>query len=185
MAKKNYDELAKLIIENVGGKDNITQVQHCITRLRFQLKDMDKPNTEVLSKTPGVIKVMIASGQYQVVIGNAVSDVYEAVCRLAGVSQSPAVDAKEDDAKEEAKEKKGIGALILEYMSAIIYPVLSLLTAAGILKGLLTIATMVGVSSETGMYILFNAVADALFYFLPVFLGYNTAKKSGMTPIWA
>ena len=141
MAKKNYDELAKLIIENVGGKDNITQVQHCITRLRFQLKDMDKSNTEVLSKTPGVIKVMIASGQYQVVIGNAVSDVYEAVCRLAGVSQSPAVDAKEDDAKEEAKEKKGIGALILEYMSAIIYPVLSLLTAAGILKGLLTIAT--------------------------------------------
>ena len=173
MAKKNYDELAKLIIEHVGGKENITQVQHCITRLRFQLKDMDKPNTEALSKTPGVIKVMIASGQYQVVIGNTVSDVYEAVCRLAGVSQKPAVDAKEDE---------GEGALILEYMSAIIYPVLSLLTAAGILKGLLTIATMVGVSSETGMYILFNAVADALFYFLPVFLGYNTAKKSGMTP---
>ena len=82
MAKKNYDELAKLIIEHVGGKENITQVQHCITRLRFQLKDMDKPNTEALSKTPGVIKVMIASGQYQVVIGNTVSDVYEAVCRL-------------------------------------------------------------------------------------------------------
>lgn len=180
MAKKNYDELAKLIIEHVGGKENITQVQHCITRLRFQLKDMDKPNTEALSKTPGVIKVMIASGQYQVVIGNTVSDVYEAVCRLAGVSQKPAVDAKEDEG--ESKEKKGIGALILEYMSAIIYPVLSLLTAAGILKGLLTIATMVGVSSETGMYVLFNAVADALFYFLPVFLGYNTAKKSGMTP---
>lgn len=180
MAKKNYDELAKLIIEHVGGKENITQVQHCITRLRFQLKDMDKPNTEALSKTPGVIKVMVASGQYQVVIGNTVSDVYEAVCRLAGVSQKPAVDAKEDE--DESREKKGIGALILEYMSAIIYPVLSLLTAAGILKGLLTIATMVGVSSETGMYVLFNAVADALFYFLPVFLGYNTAKKSGMTP---
>ncbi len=180
MAKKNYDELAKLIIEHVGGKENITQVQHCITRLRFQLKDMDKPNTEALSKTPGVIKVMVASGQYQVVIGNTVSDVYEAVCRLAGVSQKPAVEAKEDEG--ESKEKKGIGALILEYMSAIIYPVLSLLTAAGILKGLLTIAIMVGVSSETGMYVLFNAVADALFYFLPVFLGYNTAKKSGMTP---
>ena len=181
MAKKNYDELAKQIIQNVGGKENITQVQHCITRLRFQLKDMDKPNTEALSKTPGVIKVMVASGQYQVVIGNTVSDVYEAVCRLAGISQSPAVDAGKED-EGEAKEKKGIGALILEYMSAIIYPVLSLLTAAGILKGLLTIATMVGVSSETGMYILFNAVADALFYFLPVSLGYNTAKKSGMTP---
>ena len=180
MAKKNYDELAKLIIEHVGGKENITQVQHCITRLRFQLKDMDKPNTEALSKTPGVIKVMVASGQYQMVIGNTVSDVYEAVCRLAGVSQKPAVDAKEDE--DESREKKDIGALILEYMSAIIYPVLSLLTAAGILKGLLTIATMVGVSSETGMYVLFNAVADALFYFLPVFLGYNTAKKSGMTP---
>lgn len=180
MAKKNYDELARQIIQNVGGKENITQVQHCITRLRFQLKDMDKPNTEVLSKTPGVIKVMVASGQYQVVIGNTVSDVYEAVCRLAGVSQSPAVDAKEADG--EAKEKKGIGALILEYMSAIIYPILSLMTAAGILKGLLTIATMMGVSSEAGLYVLFNAVADALFYFLPIFLGYNTAKKSGMTP---
>lgn len=145
MVKKNYDELARTIIENVGGKENITQVQHCVTRLRFQLKDMDKPNTEVLNKTPGVIKVMVASGQYQVVIGNAVSDVYEAVCRLTGLAQKPAVPADDEPA-----EKKGVGALILEYMSAIIYPVLSLLTAAGILKGLLVIATMLGLSSESG-----------------------------------
>ena len=177
MVKKNYDELARTIIENVGGKENITQVQHCVTRLRFQLKDMDKPNTEVLNKTPGVIKVMVASGQYQVVIGNAVSDVYEAVCRLTGLAQKPAVPADDEPA-----EKKGVGALILEYMSAIIYPVLSLLTAAGILKGLLVIATMLGLSSESGIYVLFNAIGDALFYFLPVFLGFNTAKKSGMTP---
>ena len=91
-------------------------------------------------------------------------------------AKSPQWTPKKDDAKEEAKEKRH-RRFDPGYMSAIIYPVLSLLTAAGILKGLLTIATMVGVSSETGMYILFNAVADALFYFLPVFLGYNTAKE--------
>ena len=111
---KKYEQLAKDIVRLVGGNENIDSLHHCQTRLRFKLKDESKADTEGLSKIRGVIKVLQAGGQYQVVIGNAVSDVYEAVCRLAGVSQSPAVDAKEDDAKEEAKEKKGIGALILE-----------------------------------------------------------------------
>ena len=78
MASK-YDGLARIIIQNVGGKSNIISVAHCITRLRFKLKDESKANKEVLESTDGVIKVMQAGGQYQVVIGNQVNDVYDAV----------------------------------------------------------------------------------------------------------
>ena len=77
MAEGKYDYLAEQILENVGGKDNICSVAHCITRLRLKLKDVDKANTEVIEKLPGVIKAMNANGQYQVVLGNKVEDVYD------------------------------------------------------------------------------------------------------------
>ena len=82
MASK-YDGLARIIIQNVGGKENINSLTHCVTRLRFKLKDESKANKEVLESTDGVIKVMQAGGQYMVVIGNQVSDVYDAVCTVA------------------------------------------------------------------------------------------------------
>ena len=81
---KNYDELAKTIIQNVGGKDNVTSVVHCATRLRFKLKDEKKANDDVLKDTDGVVTVVKAGGQYQVVIGNEVADVYDAVVKEGG-----------------------------------------------------------------------------------------------------
>ena len=101
MAEGKYDYLAEQILENVGGKDNIRSVAHCITRLRLKLKDVDKANTEVIEKLPGVIKVMNANGQYQVVLGNKVADVYDAFLKISGLTGAGEVAADDDGEGEE------------------------------------------------------------------------------------
>lgn len=171
---KDYTELATIIIKNVGGKNNIISLEHCVTRLRFQLKDESLANKEILQKTTGVVTVIQSGGQYQVVIGNAVSDVFDKICEIAGISRSE---------KEEDNKKKSVGAVLLDFMSGIIMPILSLMTACGILKGLLILSTMTGITTpDAGIYVLLNAVADSIFYFLPILLGYTTARKIGVTP---
>lgn len=105
MASK-YDGLARIIIQNVGGKENINSLTHCVTRLRFKLKDESKANTEVLEETDGVIKVIRSGGQYMVVIGNQVADVYDAVCAVGHIQPGGAVNedgsaaAQQDGPKE-------------------------------------------------------------------------------------
>lgn len=91
MASK-YDGLARIIIQNVGGKSNIKSITHCITRLRFKLKDESKANTDILKSTDGIVTVIQSGGQYQVVIGNHVPDVYDVVCEHAGITGSAPVD---------------------------------------------------------------------------------------------
>lgn len=108
MAKQNYDALAKTIIENVGGKENIESFRHCATRLRFKLKNMELPDTNQLKKTDGVMQVMTGMGEYQIVIGNTVADVYDAVAKCVGIS--PTI------LKEEKAEKKGALAVVMDYM---------------------------------------------------------------------
>lgn len=178
MANKieNCSELARTIIRLVGGKENITQVQHCATRLRFQLNQTDLPDTEKIKATPGVINVIVAMGQYQVVIGNSVADVYNEVCRQLGTAEKAPAPAK-------AKEKKNAGAILMEYLQAIIGPIMAPFTAGGILKGLLAVAVLCGMDRSGGLYVLLSAIADGIYYFLPVFIGYSTAEKAGMTPV--
>ncbi len=132
MASK-YDGLARIIIQNVGGKDNIIGLTHCITRLRFKLKDESKANTEVLKGTDGVVTVMKAAGQYQVVIGNHVPDVYKVVCEVGHITG----DAPTDE--NAPKVKMGIGATLIDMISGIFQPVLGVLCAAGIIKGILAL----------------------------------------------
>ena len=92
-----YEKLAKDIIENVGGKGNINSLTHCVTRLRFKLKDESKANTEVLKAMDGVVTVVKShGGQYQVVIGNHVPDVYADVCKVAGLATEGAEDSLEE-----------------------------------------------------------------------------------------
>ena len=176
MAQKNYDELARAVIENVGGKENISSVIHCATRLRFQLKDESKANTEAMRKIPGVAQVLNAMGQYQVVIGNAVSDVYDAVIKQAGLENKAPV-ANDADTK-----KKSPMTVFMDFMGSALGPIIGPFTAGGILKGLLVIATMLGVSRDSGLYQLFNAIGDAIYYFIPIFLGFSVAKKLGSNP---
>lgn len=172
MASK-YDGLARIIIQNVGGSDNIISLQHCITRLRFKLKDESKANTEVLKATEGIVTVMKSGGQYQVVIGNHVPDVYAVVCEKAHIAQNTS-------AEEAQGNKLGIGATLIDWISGIFQPILSVLCAAGIIKGLLALWVFVDPeASASGAYQLWYAFGDGFFQFLPIILGATAAKKFG------
>ncbi len=171
---KNYDDLAKTIIENVGGRENISSLTHCVTRLRFKLKDEKKANTDFLKKLDGVVTVMQSGGQYQVVIGNHVPDVYATVLRVGNIQG----DAPAEDGGE--KQKQGIGAALIDVISGVFAPTLGCLAATGMIKGLLALCVFMGWMQPTGgTYIILFGVADGFFHFLPVMLGYSSAKKFG------
>lgn len=170
---KNYDALAAAIVENVGGKGNIKSLTHCITRLRFVLSDEKKANTEAISKLDGVVKVLSAGGQYQVVVGSKVEAVYDTICEQTGLQGSGEVADDDDDG-----EKKGILNSLMSTMSGVLAPTLGVLTAAGIIKGLISLfATLGWVSTDGGIYMLLYALGDGFFYFLPILLGFTAARK--------
>lgn len=166
-----YEKLAKEILENVGGKENINSLTHCITRLRFRLKDESKANDEALKNNPGVVTVMKSAGQYQVVIGNHVPAVFEDVCAIAGINND--APAAEDEAP------KGVLDTLIDIISGCFRPILGPLCAAGIIKGLnaLLVFLLGAGFSASGTYLVLNAIGDSIFYFLPIILGYTAAKK--------
>ena len=166
-----YEKLAKEILENVGGKENINSLTHCITRLRFRLKDESKANDEALKNNPGVVTVMKSAGQYQVVIGNHVPAVFEDVCAIAGINNDAPV------AEDEAP--KGVLDTLIDIISGCFQPILGPLCAAGIIKGLnaLLVFLLGAGFSASGTYLVLNAIGDSIFYFLPIILGYTAAKK--------
>lgn len=168
-----YDLLAKDIIKKVGGKDNIISLVHCVTRLRFNLKDESLADDEALKQMEGVITVMHSSGQYQVVIGNHVPQVFTDVCRLANISSETATEKKKMSFREKS----------LDLISGIMMPAIGILCACGMLKGLNSILLYLGLYSDAdGIYILLNAIGDSIFFFFPVVIGFNTAKKLDMNP---
>ena len=124
-----YESLAKEIIKNVGGKENINSLTHCITRLRFKLKDESKANDEVLKNMSGVVTVMKSGGQYQVVIGNHVAEVYADVCTIAGL------ETKSSSNEEEEKAKGNLFNRAIDIVSGIFQPILGVMSACGMLKG--------------------------------------------------
>lgn len=167
-----YDALAKTIVDNVGGKENITALTHCITRLRFTLKDEGKAKTEVISKTEGVIKVIQAGGQYQVVVGNKVEPLFDTICEKYNIGGN----ASSDDT--DTKQEKGWLNALMNTISGILAPTLGVLTAAGIVKGLISLAATLGwCSTDSGLYMLLYALGDGFFYFLPILLGFTAARK--------
>jgi beta-glucoside PTS system EIICBA component len=171
-----YEQLAKDIIANVGGKENVSSVVHCITRLRFKLKDESKANTEVLKNMDGVVTVMKSGGQYQVVIGNHVPDVYKAVTEIGGFQgQSPV--------EEEDGQKQGLLNSFIDIIASIFTPVLGVLAATGMIKGFNALFLSLGwLENTSGTYQILNAIGDSLFYFFPIFLGYTAIKKFGGSP---
>lgn len=169
----DYQAIAKEILKDVGGKDNIVDVTHCYTRLRFILKDTKQANKEALLQTEGVISVVESGGQYQVVLGNKVAHVYNALEPLL---------AQQLTTKTSTKEKNSLGNRILNTVAAIFTPVVPAIAASGMLKGILAIAVMVANNfyqvdlKPLNTYIILSAASDALFYFMPVILGYSAAK---------
>lgn len=171
-----YYELAEDVIKNVGGKENVAGLVHCITRLRFTLKDEDKANDEVLKAMDGIVTVMKSGGQYQVVIGNHVAEVYDDVCAVLGI--------KEGDGSDPELKKGKILDRAIDVVSGIFQPILGIMAACGMLKGFNTLFATLGLYSTTdGIYLIINAAGDALFNFLPLFLGYTAAKKFKLKPM--
>lgn len=172
-----YEQLAKDILSNVGGKENVSSVVHCITRLRFKLKDESKANTEILKNMDDVVTVMKSGGQYQVVIGNHVPDVYKAVVAEGGFQGQSPVEEQEEGPKGSMLSR------FIDIVSSIFTPVLGVLAASGMIKGFNALFVALGwLTNTSGTYQILNATGDALFYFLPIFLGYTAIKKFGGTP---
>lgn len=171
-----YEQLAARIVEEVGGKENVSGLTHCVTRLRFNLKDESKANDEVIKNLDGVVTVMKSGGQYQVVIGNHVADVYSDVLPIIGeISQEKTADQQ---------EKGSVFDRFINVISGIFQPVLGLMSAAGMLKGLNILFSVMGLYSDTsGVYIFLSGISDALFMYLPVILGYTAAKKFNLKPL--
>ncbi|HED1420750.1 TPA: PTS beta-glucoside transporter subunit IIABC [Kluyvera georgiana] len=169
-------ELAQKIVAGVGGRDNIISLMHCATRLRFKLKNIGKAHADILKKTPGIIMVVESGGQFQVVIGNHVADVFIAVNALIGLDTGSQA-AVEGDAKDSLLSR------FVFIISGIFTPLIGLLAATGILKGLLAVALACQWTTEqSGSYLLLFSASDSLFYFFPIILGYTAGKRFGGNP---
>lgn len=168
--------LAETIIQHVGGKDNIISLVHCATRLRFALKDDSKADAEVLKKQAGVITVVQSGGQFQVVIGNNVADVFSDIMKITNLSEKSASDVPSD-------KKTGIFSKLIDLISGIFIPALVVIVAGGILKGLISLLQAMSIIQiNTPNYNFLYAIADAPFYYLPIILGYSAVKKFGGNP---
>ncbi|MBF0777843.1 beta-glucoside-specific PTS transporter subunit IIABC [Streptococcus cuniculi] len=174
---KDYSELARDIVAHIGGKDNVIDVRHCITRLRFALKDVSKADTDYLKAREGVVTVVEAGGQYQVVIGNHVPDVYAAVLK-EGVKGVGELDIDEGDNQAQGN----VFERFIDLVSGIFQPFLGPLAAAGIIKGIVAIMGVNGLSAEnSALYVILNAAGDGFFQFLPVLIAITSARKFKMS----
>lgn len=168
----DYNQLAKTILDLVGGKKNVSGLTHCATRLRFNLKDESKAQTEQLKKTKGVMGVVASGGQYQVIIGSDVASVYKPIMGLC--------DLKDTKSQEPEEDKRNLGAKFIDTISGIFTPILPAITASGMLKAVLSLLVAFKIVDSTDQsYQIINFIADAAFYFLPILLASSAAKKFG------
>lgn len=175
----NYEELSKVILEKVGGKDNVANATHCATRLRLNLKDESIADTEALKATPGIVGVVSKNGQYQIIIGAEVLQVYQKLAKMLPEGEKSAAPAP--------VENKGsfVGRLI-DTVTGIFTPILPALTAAGMIKAVLALLVAFKlVQSSSHTYQVINFMGDATFYFLPILLANSAAKKLGCNPYLA
>lgn len=168
-----YEELSKNIIADIGGKNNVQSVVHCTTRLRFKLKDESKADDEKIKNLDGVLTLVKSGGQYQVVIGNHVADVYETLVKEGGFADGGTVP---DDYEE--KNDMSVMDRFIDLISGIFNPILGPLCAAGMIKGFDALFAALGwLSTSSGTYRILYAIGDGFFYFLPIMLGISAAKK--------
>lgn len=178
-----YQALAEQIIENVGGKDNVVDLIHCATRLRFKLKESKKANAEQLKQSPEVITVVESGGQFQVVIGNHVNEVFNVVNQLVDTTSNSINQPQKTEKKAVKQDKESLLGYFIDIVSSIFTPILGIMAASGILKGLLSLADALGwLSTNSGTYQIWFAASDSLFYFFPLVLGYTAGKKFGGSP---
>ena len=176
----NYENTAKKILQRVGGKDNVISLVHCMTRLRFVLKDESIVDDEAVKKTKGVMGVMKKAGQYQIIIGNDVANVFAELNKLGNFSN-------EAPKKEAIKtEKQNLFSRLMDTISGIMAPVIPAIIGAAMIKVLLTLLPMIGVlSTEGDTYNLLSVMGDGAFFFMPVLIAISASKKFGTNMYYA
>lgn len=167
----DYKKLGESILQHVGGEKNVANLTHCATRLRFNLKDDTKANSEVLKDTKGVMGVVNKGGQYQIIIGSDVQNVYRAINDLGNFEGGNNSDSNEGDSK-------GPIVKVLDTIAGIFTPIIPAITGAGMLKCVLALLVsfkLIDTSSQN--YYILNFMSDAAFYFMPFLLASSAAKK--------
>lgn len=175
---KEYNKLAGDILKAVGGKENVNSLRHCVTRLRFTLKDEKIAKDDELKKMKGVATVVKSAGEYMVVIGEHVHSVFEEVCDHMGV------DGKTVKEVTIEHKKQNLFQRVMGVIMGAMGPTLNVMCACGILKGLLVLLGMAGLPRDGGIYQLINAAGDCFFYFMPMLMGYNVARKLEIDPVF-
>lgn len=185
----NYKTLASDIVKNVGGEENIQVVNHCMTRLRFKLKDVSKADKEALENLNGVLGVVYAGEQYMVILGQHLLPTYESIVKDLGINGGETIDENLDDTSQKSEKLtlKSLGNKFIGYISASVAPLIPGLVAGGMLKVvLLLIVTFMDASFvKSNSYILLSAIADAPFYFMPIIVAYGASTKLGGTPVYS
>ena len=175
--KMKFEQIAKEVLENVGGKENVAHVTHCVTRLRFNLKDESKANVDKIKKIKGVMGNVNQGGQFQVIIGNNVSDVYKELMKLGNFKST------NEDVKG---PKKGIMTSAMDTIAGIFTPVIPAIAGCAMIKAFLSLFVAFGwISTETQSYYILNFIGDAAFFFLPILLAYTAAIKFKASPYLA
>lgn len=175
----DYKVVAAEILEKVGGEENVKSLAHCATRLRFRLKDESKVSKEEVEKIKGVVSVVISGGQFQVIIGNAVGDVFKEIEAMSNINGESLDITEKDDLKVKGK----VIDKIIDLVTGIFTPILPALIGAGMIRALLMLATEFSwLTVEDGIYIMINEIYNAVFSFLPVYLAYTSARKFKCNP---
>lgn len=184
---KNYTALAAEILSHVGGKENISFVTHCVTRLRFTVKDKNQVQSEAIDKLPSVFGSKWSNNQYQVIIGNEVNDVYEAICEAGDLKRQEGIEENLD--QDLPKEKRGLKDLLgtfMETLSSIFAPFIPAIVACGLLQGILySIQTLGLIDPASETYTFFFTCSQAAFYFLPVLVAFSAGKRFKCNPYLA
>ncbi len=187
----DYNQIAKDIVRLVGGPDNVKRLNHCMTRLRFSLKDSKIAQEDELKKLKGVLTVKDANGQYQVVVGQEVNAIYKEIMTLYNFGSDGEVE--EDGADEKASKSEGsqnkfkkIGSGILDYITGTMTQLIPILIGAGLIMMIPILGSRYfGLDKTSSTYIVLLAAANSTFYFLPVFVGFAAARKLNCNPYMA
>lgn len=183
----DFKDMAARIIEGVGGEGNVEYVTHCVTRLRFVLKDDKRVNQQLINDIDGVLGSTFGAGQFQIVLGKNLQPAFEAVTKGYTFDVGEVVDENLDQDLEKGKPTvKGILMGLVNFLAACVTPMIPGLTVVGLIKVCLVLVTLVDAGlAETQTYLLVNNIVNTCFYFMPVLVSYGTAKRMGCTPIYA
>lgn len=181
---EKFNELSEIIIDNIGGKDNVTLFTHCVTRLRFNIKDRGLVNVENIKLQDNVIGVQWSGEQFQVIIGPDVEEVYDTICKVGGFSRESSINENLDAGK--SRTAKGILNSIITAIGDCFIPIIPAVVASsfiGLIPTLFGPGMLNVMSAESDLFQLFTFVGNVGFYFLPVFMGMTAAKKFGVSQI--